>query len=237
MNILPSEIIRIITELLEDPYDRVINFDENAGNGDLDFSVLDPGFFTRLANKGELHTTAGGPKAVLMGLVVGGWGDKATDDNISKLDIITIKSLRVATLSIGNRLASIQADSRFVEAVAAHYGGLPLIANERCGSWYIPPWHKAGSVYFKSTDGHHGQWAFSLRRLNLSLLGQGVVDIAAILEKKQQDCRILITCDSGKDLSVGVAVVLLCLYYAHDAKVSSRPVSVDKHLPGDPAGC
>ena len=25
-------------------------------------------------------------------------------------------------------------------------------------------------MYFKSTDGHHGQWAFSLRRLNLQLL-------------------------------------------------------------------
>ncbi|RMZ89518.1 hypothetical protein DV736_g3259, partial [Chaetothyriales sp. CBS 134916] len=83
----------------------------------------------------------------------------------------TLKSLRLATLSIRNRLASIQSDSRFVQEVAAHYGGLPLIANERCGSWYIPPSRKAGSVYFKSTDGHHGQWAFSLRRLNLSLLG------------------------------------------------------------------
>ena len=47
---------------------------------------------------------------------------------------------------------------------------LPCIANERCGSWYIPPQLKAGSAYFKSTDGHHGQWGFSTRRLNLHIL-------------------------------------------------------------------
>ena len=59
---------------------------------------------------------------------------------------------------------------------------LPLIANERCGSWYIPPEQKAGSAYFKSTDGHWGQWSFSTRRLNLHILeiigeGGGSVNI------------------------------------------------------------
>lgn len=47
----------------------------------------------------------------------------------------------------------------------------PLIANERCGSWYISPHLKQGSAYFKSTDGHFGIWSFSTRRLNLQLLG------------------------------------------------------------------
>ena len=47
---------------------------------------------------------------------------------------------------------------------------LPLVANERCGSWYIPPEKKAEGVYFKSTDGHMGEWGFSLRRLNLQIL-------------------------------------------------------------------
>lgn len=57
----------------------------------------------------------------------------------------------------------------FVQEVAEHYN-LPLVANERCGSWYIDPEGKAGSAYFKSTDGHTGQWDFSFRRLNLQLL-------------------------------------------------------------------
>ncbi|EER37492.1 tRNA a64-2'-O-ribosylphosphate transferase [Histoplasma capsulatum H143] len=80
-----------------------------------------------------------------------------------------LSSLRKSALSITNRLRSIEEDSEFAEHVADHYG-LPLVANERCGSWYIPTDRKAGSAYFKSTDGHEGQWDFSLRRLNLQLL-------------------------------------------------------------------
>jgi tRNA A64-2'-O-ribosylphosphate transferase len=44
----------------------------------------------------------------------------------------------------------------------------PLVANERCGSWYLSPPHP--SCYFKSTDGHVGTWNMSLKRLNLPLL-------------------------------------------------------------------
>lgn len=81
----------------------------------------------------------------------------------------TLSSLRRSTLSIHNRLSSIVSDSEFVASVAEAYS-LPLVANERCGSWYIPPALKSSSVYFKSTDGHMGEWGFSLRRLNLQLL-------------------------------------------------------------------
>ncbi|KAF1851173.1 tRNA A64-2'-O-ribosylphosphate transferase [Cucurbitaria berberidis CBS 394.84] len=81
----------------------------------------------------------------------------------------TLSSLRRSTLSIHNRLASISTDSDFVTSVAVLHS-LPLVANERCGSWYIPPSLKSESVYFKSTDGHMGEWRFSLRRLNLQLL-------------------------------------------------------------------
>ena len=92
----------------------------------------------------------------------------------------TLAELRRSTLNISNRLRSISEDATFVCAVADAYG-LPLIANERCGSWYIPPERKAGSAYFKSTDGHSGQLAFSLRRLNFQILdtidsNQGFVD-------------------------------------------------------------
>ncbi|KAL4916835.1 tRNA A64-2'-O-ribosylphosphate transferase [Aspergillus aurantiobrunneus] len=81
----------------------------------------------------------------------------------------TLASLRRSALSVPNRLRSIEADAAFVLEVADHYG-LPLVANERCGSWYIPPEIKSGSAYFKSTDGHTGQWDFSFRRLNLHIL-------------------------------------------------------------------
>lgn len=89
----------------------------------------------------------------------------------------TLRDLRRSNLSISNRLRSIAADAAFVcgggdegAAEGAVGGGRPLVANERCGSWYVPPWRKAGSAYFKSTDGHAGQWRFSGRRLNLHLL-------------------------------------------------------------------
>ena len=81
----------------------------------------------------------------------------------------TLSSLKQSTLSITNRLTSISRDAEFVQSIAEECT-LPLIANERCGSWYIPPAQKAGSAYFKSTDGHFGEWKFSTRRLNLGLL-------------------------------------------------------------------
>ena len=81
----------------------------------------------------------------------------------------TLTDLKRSNLTISNRLKSIAHDARFVQNVASAYQ-LPLIANERCGSWYVPPSLKAGSAYFKSTDGHYGQWSFSLRRLNLQIL-------------------------------------------------------------------
>ena len=42
---------------------------------------------------------------------------------------------------------------------------LPAFANLRCGLWYVPS--PAGTCYFKSTDGHAGNWSFSLIRLSL----------------------------------------------------------------------
>lgn len=77
--------------------------------------------------------------------------------------------LKRSTFSIRNRLASIYQDADFAHKISTVYCR-PLIANERCGSWYVPPQRKCGSVYFKSTDGHNGVWQFSSRRLNLHLL-------------------------------------------------------------------
>ncbi|MCJ1478664.1 hypothetical protein MMC13_007345 [Lambiella insularis] len=81
----------------------------------------------------------------------------------------TLSSLKRSRLSIHNRLASIYQDSQFAQKVSDIHK-LPLVANERCGSWYIPTEKKVGSAYFKSTDGHQGEWRFSLRRLNLQIL-------------------------------------------------------------------
>lgn len=96
----------------------------------------------------------------------------------------TLSALRKSTLSIPNRLASILHDADFVQALHTHLtthsdAPWPLIPNERSGSWPLNPSLKCSSqnsaepvsAYFKSTDGHISQWAFSPRRLNLPVLG------------------------------------------------------------------
>jgi tRNA A64-2'-O-ribosylphosphate transferase len=91
--------------------------------------------------------------------------NNTTNNSFNKI----LGELKRSTLSIPNRLHSIKQDANFVSQVASAYE-LPLIANERCGSWYVSPEQKKQSAYFKSTDGHMSQWSFSLRRLNLQVL-------------------------------------------------------------------
>ncbi|KAJ0160215.1 tRNA A64-2'-O-ribosylphosphate transferase [Colletotrichum tanaceti] len=81
-----------------------------------------------------------------------------------------LTDLKRANLSVANRLRSIAQDADFVRGAAASFADRPLVANERCGSWYVRPADKRGSAYFKSTDGHTNAWKFSTRRLNLHLL-------------------------------------------------------------------
>ncbi|KAG7707710.1 hypothetical protein KL914_002531 [Ogataea haglerorum] len=79
------------------------------------------------------------------------------------------KELRKEYRSTRNRIHSILYDSQFVLKVAKVYP-FPVVANERCGSWYVPPESMAETCYFKSTDGHNNNWDFSTRRLNFHLL-------------------------------------------------------------------
>lgn len=75
------------------------------------------------------------------------------------------RELRREQNSAYNCLLSILDDSRFVCEIAALYPGLPVFANLRCGLWYVQ--QAQHTCYFKSTDGHCGQWSFSTTRLNL----------------------------------------------------------------------
>eukprot|EP00158_Paraphelidium_tribonemae_P003365 Partr_v1_DN26071_c0_g1_i1_m479 putative tRNA A64-2'-O-ribosylphosphate transferase len=71
---------------------------------------------------------------------------------------------------IRDHLLSIAADSQFVQDFhAALDKCFPLVPNRRSGVWYCPN-GTSTSVYFKSTDGHYGQWDFNLRRMNIHLL-------------------------------------------------------------------
>ena len=73
-------------------------------------------------------------------------------------------------------LRSIHQDAQFVREVALQYRAvagsrIPMVPNSRCGDWYVPTKELGGAgverAYFKSTDGHTGQVAFSFARLNL----------------------------------------------------------------------
>lgn len=77
-----------------------------------------------------------------------------------------LKSLRRESVSVRSRLQSIIVDHRYI----LQFQPFALVANERCGLWYVPPGQRAESVYFKSTDGHTGEWSFSERRTNFHLL-------------------------------------------------------------------
>ena len=114
----------------------------------------------------------------------------------------TLRSLRKDTLSLPNRLASLLQDAAFVTQIShkilpQNLRPLPIIANERCGSWYVPPNVKSGSAYFKSTDGHFGQWDFSLRRLNLQVLD--------IIEQDGRGAMIVDSTRRGKDFPDALA--------------------------------
>ena len=79
--------------------------------------------------------------------------------------------------TLRNRLRSIARDAAFVRDLASRIP-LPVVANARAGCWYAHTKHVAR---FKSTDGHRGQWALSLRRLNLDFLRIVVSNNGALL--------------------------------------------------------
>ncbi|KAJ1739517.1 tRNA A64-2'-O-ribosylphosphate transferase [Coemansia sp. RSA 1086] len=80
------------------------------------------------------------------------------------------KGLRKDSRSLYNRLRSIDEDSQFVTHVSQMLPAYPVVANERCGVWYVDPQLSTQTAYFKSTDGHTSNWKFSLRRANTHIL-------------------------------------------------------------------
>ncbi|KAG1856872.1 tRNA A64-2'-O-ribosylphosphate transferase [Suillus tomentosus] len=84
---------------------------------------------------------------------------------------LALNELRKESQDIYNRIHSIAEDAAFVDQVYRSYFRLPLIPNMRCGAWYTDPDTASNErAYFKSTDGHTGNWSFNLRRPNLHIL-------------------------------------------------------------------
>lgn len=78
------------------------------------------------------------------------------------------RSIKKRDNTLYNALRSIYEDSIFVREIAQLWPELPLLANLRCGLWYAPKFHS--TCYFKSTDGHTGNWSFNTSRLNLHVV-------------------------------------------------------------------
>ncbi|KAG2159192.1 tRNA A64-2'-O-ribosylphosphate transferase [Suillus bovinus] len=84
---------------------------------------------------------------------------------------LAFSELRKESQDLYNRIHSIAEDAAFVDQVYQSYPRLPLIPNMRCGAWYTDPDIASNErAYFKSTDGHTGNWSFNLRRPNLHIL-------------------------------------------------------------------
>ncbi|KAK9369020.1 tRNA A64-2'-O-ribosylphosphate transferase [Lipomyces kononenkoae] len=137
------------------------------------------------------------------------------------------KSLAKDSRSVHNRLHSIAHDSEFVTGVSEAFG-LPLVANERCGRWYVSPERIADSVYFKSTDGHTGQWGFSLRRLNLHIIdlavgSGGIVIVDSTRRGKRMPDAL------SKTVPIWCAVVNNAVFGAGSLHTSPAAVSASEH--------
>lgn len=135
------------------------------------------------------------------------------------------KLVRKAERDPWNRLNSILEDADWV----AHFcksraSGLPVIANLRCGAWYVPL-PGDGSCYFKSTDGHTLQWHFSLKRYNLQL-------IKTIQE--QGGCVIVDSTRRGKSMpdALSKTVPIWCaVLNAASLKRNGKPIATPLTLP------
>ncbi|BDA46503.1 Uncharacterized protein C3F10.06c at N-terminal half [Coccomyxa sp. Obi] len=98
-----------------------------------------------------------------------------------------LRQLKRQEVGLYNCINSVIDDVLFVKEIANIYPSLSLVANLRCGLWYAPDC--AGTCYFKSTDGHYGNWGFSYTRLNLHI---------AHLAASQSGCLIVDATRRGK---------------------------------------
>lgn len=76
-----------------------------------------------------------------------------------------LRQLKKEESSLFNCVCSVSSDATFIDEVAKLHSDIPVVANLRCGLWYVRD--PKETCYFKSTDGHNGNWAFSTTRLNM----------------------------------------------------------------------
>ena len=112
-----------------------------------------------------------------------------------------LRELKKQEVGLYNCVCSVLSDIAFVREISLLYSHLPLLANLRCGLWYAP--EHDSTCYFKSTDGHYGNWGFSCTRLNLHTAG---------LAAERGGCIIVDATRRGKSFPVSGLhlLVILC---------------------------
>ena len=105
-----------------------------------------------------------------------------------------LRQLKKEESSLFNCVCSVSDDAAFIDEISNLHSGLSIIANLRCGLWHVRDPHE--TCYFKSTDGHNGNWAFSTTRLNMH-----VAETAAA----QNGCVIVDATRRGKSFPVSTA--------------------------------
>lgn len=111
-----------------------------------------------------------------------------------------LRQLKRQEVGLYNCINSVIDDVLFVKEIANIYLSLSLVANLRCGLWYAPDC--TGTCYFKSTDGHYGNWGFSHIRLNLHI---------AHLAATENGCLIVDATRRGKTFPVRLPEFFLLL--------------------------
>jgi len=128
-----------------------------------------------------------------IGMVQGSQKDTNADSYLRPSLNQLLRHLKKQEVGLYNCVNSVLGDVCFVKEIANIYPSLSLVANLRCGLWYAP--NCSSTCYFKSTDGHYGNWGFSCTRLNLH---------TAQLAARERGCIIVDATRRGKTFPVRI---------------------------------
>jgi len=114
--------------------------DDDDG-GDVDVAVVDPD-----------------------GAAFASMSDESINASLAPSIYALTRALKRASLGVFHCVHSVAMDAAFVAEQRRRFKSVPMFANLRAGAWYVD--EDVRECYFKSTDGHFGNWQFSATRLN-----------------------------------------------------------------------
>ena len=98
------------------------------------------------------------------GVAFASMSDESINASLAPSIYALTRALKRASLGVFHCLHSVAMDATFVAEQRRRFESVPMFANLRAGAWYVD--EDVRECYFKSTDGHFGNWQFSATRLN-----------------------------------------------------------------------